>query len=362
MKIEIFREPCWLLEAAELVYSMVNRLPAEKLTAEGTYCIPADAVEKLRQEACDGLNPEDKALQYYFQGVPVDGVPERLSCPGCCILYQSLELGHPEPEDMVQALSQNWRHTQETNCTVSGIGGFSIGFEPNPQESFSSLAESMEKLPVPSAYQMRLLEVYSAYDLHLNRVLALLLPVCRKLKALLVPWVARAKPLIDQWEDFFETHTPQEFLRNRARCDAERYQTLKLAMRYFSPDLCPGVTVDTDRSVRCMLGLSRRVDLHRNTSPHPEEWELTALRLVMNPARLEMLRAMEERPMAVQELAQLLNLNVGSVSRDINSMRNARLLLADYSGSRSFYRTNLPEIEKMAQHILDYLRNAASGQ
>lgn len=30
-----------------------------------------------------------------------------------------------------------------------------------------------------------------------------------------------------------------------------------------------------------------------------------------------------------------------------------------YSGSRGFYRTNLPEIEKMAQHILEYLRSAA---
>ncbi|MGM9639955.1 MAG: ArsR/SmtB family transcription factor [Faecousia sp.] len=357
MEVKIYREPCWLLEAAELVYSLVNQLPAEKLTAEGPYCIPADMVEKIRREACAGLNPEDKLLQYYFQGVPVEGLTERLSCAGCCVLYQFLELEHPEPEDMVRALSRNWRDTQESGGSVCGIGAFSVYFEPTTRESFTSLAESMDKLPVPASYKMRLLEVYSAYDLHLNRVFALLWPVCQKLKKLLAPWVTRAQPLVDQWEAFFETHSPQEFLRNRARCEAGRFQSLELAMRYFSPDLCPGMTSDADLSVRCMLGLSRQVDMHCNASPRPEEWELTALRLVMNPARLEMLRAMAERPMAVQELADQLHLNVGSVSRDINSMRNARLLLADYSGSRGFYRTNLPEIEKMAQHILDYLRN-----
>lgn len=357
MEVKFYREPCWLLEAAELVYSLVNQIPAEKLTAEGPYCIPADMVEEIRREACAGLNPEDKLLQYYFQGVPVEGISERPSCPGCCMLYQTLELGHPEPEDMVQTLSRNWRSMQESGNQVSGIGTFSLRFEPCARDGFCSLAEGMEKLPVPASYKMRLLEVYSAYNLHLNRVFALLWPVCQKLKKLLLPWVERAKPLIDQWEAFFKTHSPQEFLRNRAGCEAERYQSMELAMRYFSSVPCPGATFDKDLLVRCMLGLNLRVDAYCNTSPRPEELELTALRLVMNPARLEMLRAMVEQPMAVQELADQLHLNVGSVSRDINSMRNARLLLADYSGSRGFYRTNLPEIEKMAQHILDYLRN-----
>ena len=39
----------------------------------------------------------------------------------------------------------------------------------------------------------------------------------------------------------------------------------------------------------------------------------TALRLMANGARVEMLHAMAERPMSGQELAQKLNLNSGSV-------------------------------------------------
>ncbi len=48
-----------------------------------------------------------------------------------------------------------------------------------------------------------------------------------------------------------------------------------------------------------------------------------------NVSRMEMLRAMAERPMSGQELAQKLNLNSGSVFRDLNSLYNA---LAAFDG------------------------------
>ena len=44
MKVTIYQEPCWLLEAAELVYGLVNQIPVEKLAGSGPYCIPPDQV------------------------------------------------------------------------------------------------------------------------------------------------------------------------------------------------------------------------------------------------------------------------------------------------------------------------------
>lgn len=44
--VVIEREPCYLLEAAELAYSLVNDIPAEKLSGTGLYCIPAEAIQR----------------------------------------------------------------------------------------------------------------------------------------------------------------------------------------------------------------------------------------------------------------------------------------------------------------------------
>ncbi len=127
---------------------------------------------------------------------------------------------------------------------------------------------------------------------------------------------------------------------------------------FFFPDLCPNTTMGNNRFIRCMMGVSKVPSMDMCVPQCPEEWELSALRLVMNPARLSMLRAMRDKPMAVQEVSKQLNLNVGAVSRDINTMRNARLLLVDDSSARSFYSTNLAEIEKIACHVLDWLKNS----
>ena len=54
LEVQIYREPCWLLEAAELVYGLVNRIPAGKLTVPGQYCIPPDELRKIQEEACAG--------------------------------------------------------------------------------------------------------------------------------------------------------------------------------------------------------------------------------------------------------------------------------------------------------------------
>ena len=85
--------------------------------------------------------------------------------------------------------------------------------------------------------------------------------------------------------------------------------------------------------------------------------ELTALRLMANGSRMEMLHAMAERPMSGQELAQKLNLNSGSVFRDLNSLYNARLLLMESTGGRNCYRTNLPVVRNMMERMLNYLQN-----
>lgn len=107
MKVTIYQEPCWLLEAAELVYGLVNQIPVEKLAGSGPYCIPPDQVRRIQAEACAGLDPLDELTQFYFRGVPLEGVSGRLSCLGCALLYSFWKLIIPR----WTILSGPWRRT-----------------------------------------------------------------------------------------------------------------------------------------------------------------------------------------------------------------------------------------------------------
>ena len=170
MKVTIYQEPCWLLEAAELVYGLVNQIPVEKLAGSGPYCIPPDQVRRIQAEACTGLDVLDELTQFYFRGVPLEGVSGRLSCLGCALLYSFLEIDHPQVDDFVRSMEADWRALCESGFHVEGIDGFSLSFEPAPAGKLLSLARELAALQVPPLYRMQLLEVFSAFDRHLERV------------------------------------------------------------------------------------------------------------------------------------------------------------------------------------------------
>lgn len=76
---------------------------------------------------------------------------------------------------------------------------------------------------------------------------------------------------------------------------------------------------------------------------------------------MEMLRLMMERPMSGQELAQKLNLNSGSVFRDLNSLYNARLLLQESNGGRNYYRTNMSTIRQITEHLVNHIQSGTGS-
>ena len=203
---------------------------------------------------------------------------------------------------------------------------------------------------------MQILEVFSAYDVHLDRVVALLRPVAEALPALLRPWVERAAPLVKQWEEFFAVHTPQEFLYRRARVQVEDCQFLDMAFRYVTPNLSPAIILKDENGWHIHMGIAVKPDLTPVAKAQEwEEWELTAMHLLSSPARMEMLHAMTDRYMSAQELAQALNLNSGTVFRDLNSMYDARLLYIENRNGRNCYRTNYGMVRQVTEHIQRYL-------
>ncbi|MGN1306787.1 MAG: winged helix-turn-helix domain-containing protein [Faecousia sp.] len=357
MDVTIYREPCWLLEAAELVYGLVNRIPPERMTASGPYCIPAEAVMRIQQEACAGISPEDETLRFYFKGVKLKGSAERLSCLGCTLLYSSLEVDHPDPDDMVKAISTSWHEMRAAGYRVDEINVFTLGMHVGDSGKFKSLAKELMDLPLPKAYRMQLLEVFSSFDEHLYRVAELLKPIAQKLPALMEPWVSQTESLVTQWESFFRENSARDFFLQRAQTEFEEYRSLEIAFRYFSPTPSPGKLRESDGSLRCLIGVSLKPSLSRTGSEETmEEWELNALRLMGSAPRMEILRMVTDTYMTTQEIAQRLGINYGSVFRDVNSMYNAALLQVQTIGGRNYYRTNKSAVSQIADRLKHHLK------
>ena len=150
----------------------------------------------------------------------------------------------------------------------------------------------------------------------------------------------------------------EEFLLRRARLRFDCYDTLRIALRYFSFGGSPGKIDELTGCVAFHLSVSVPPSLDQETKlPVMTERELTVLRLLANPDRIEMLRLMATDPMSSSEVAKELQLHVGSTFRDVNNMYNAGLLLLVPGKGKNRYCTNLQLIENITAHLNEYLQS-----
>ena len=363
LNITVCYEPSLLLEAAEVVYAFVNDIASKRMTLPTKYYLPVEAVDSIRNSVCAGLSAEDPQLQFYFRGVPVEGIADRLSCLGCCLLYYSVEVAHPGVDDMARALSETRAGHRRNGYSIYGIDPFTVNLAPAEDGAFASLSGQIARLPVGASYRMQLVEVFSAFDEHLERVVEILRPVAQALGPLLAPWVEQARDRMAQWEPFFRQNSAEEFLMRHGHVKAENLQELQIGFRYFSPLLCPIYVDDAAGRVSIHMGIGICPKMEPGpVPPVMDENRYAILRLLANPDRVEMLRLMAERPMGVPELSKRLHLNSGSVFRDVNSMHNAQLLLFQQENGKNLYSTNLSIISRTASDLVAYIQNDRPGR
>ena len=362
MDITVYKTPNLLLEAAELVYSMLNQISPASLTAEGKFCISPKAVEEIRKAACEGLDWESEELQFYFQGVPIGGQSGRLSCLASCLLYSSLVVEYHDIDSTLSALAAAWEE-QTRPLRIHEIDGFALSVDTGDPSAFQPLSQEVAKLPVPVWYQTRLVDVLTDFRMHLCRVGELLRPVVDRLAPLLEPWVQRAQLLAEQWEQLFSKTSVAEFLRNRTQIQRETIGSVQMALRYFSPVGGPVRILEPAGDVRLHIGLAVSVTAESQENMQSLiEWEYDALRLLSSPDRVKMLQAMMTEYQSRLDLVQRLGLHSGSVFRDLNSMYNARLLMREVIDGKNCYRTNLPVVRDLFRHVLDVLTEASEQE
>lgn len=354
MEFLICEQPCLLLEAAELAYAHVNHIAAEQLTGQGLYAIPEADVARIQAEVCAGIAPEDAEWVNYFRGVLVDSRSGRMSCLAFALLYAYMPVEYSAVDEAVEELKREWRE-QEKPFSVTGISSYSLS--TTSTEEYTTLAREIGKLAIPQSYQLQLVEAFSTFEAQVDRLAQLLGPLAEKLKPLLEPWVNRAKPLREAWRGFFTREDAITWLFRRCNLAERDLDSAVLTMRYFSPEAGAGRIRCLSDTLFLHLGVTNHPDAELQESPiAPRSGEYTALRLLTRQECVDIFRATREKPKCIQDLAQELNMNPGTVFRNVNSMFNVGLLKLEIISGRNYYWANIPRMEKMTEHLVRYLK------
>ncbi len=354
--MKVGQEPCILYETIELLYAYINGIPAERLTKDAPYCIPASEVTRIMGEACAGIDAQDPDFCRFFVRHAILDEHSQFTCLASCMVYWFIHLDVTDMTAQMDCMCANWERIRRQPFAIKAITRFALDIETLPGGRIVSLAEELKKLPVAEDFFLVLLETFSDYTYQMTRLRDLIWPTAQRLQGLLEPFVAQAEPLRETWNRFFEETSAEDFVVKRTGTIPERpFDQAGITLRYLGARYAAGHLDPEKNSFFMHMGVGVRPALQQVYELGGlNERELSSLRLLGDKGRSEMVQALMGKTMSMQELATHLGLNPGTVFRNLNSLTNAELLTKEIRGDRYYYRTNFPFIQAIFQHVLDF--------
>lgn len=350
MTLKCYHTPFLFHEAAELLFLYTNGLPMPDLSQkQSPHSIPGAELERMMTEACQDIFWEDEVLQTFFRQYKLpksaDGA---FTCLARVLAFSFADLSCQTAEQAVNSIVRRLEEIRNSGSIFEDLRPFTVNTHPGTEAD-----AGINSLGAPAALRQALLAVYSDPAEMLRPLIPLMNPIMSYLHQELRPWAFRAEPMLQVWEDTLRTQTPEQFFTEALHySEAPPVTHMEIGITYFLPQWLIFGLENNDSAMKMFIGAGT-VLLMDNPSKGLMGWEYRALQLMGSPVRMRMLNALREKPMSSRELSQELNLHLGTVTRDINSMDEAYLLNTIPSGPRRRYSLNRQAVRTLAQHLLE---------
>lgn len=349
MTLHFYHTPFLFHEATELLFHYTNGLPMPDLSQKKSpYSIPAGELERMISEACQDIPWENEALQFFFRQYKLpQSTDGAFTCIARVLTFSFADLSSKTAEQAVGSIITRLQKLRESGASFESLRTFTIDTYAGSEANAGILS-----LDAPSAFRKAFLAVYSDPVGTLSPLVPLIQPVMEYLQQALRPWAFRAEPMMKVWEDTLRSQTPEKVFKEALNYgEVPPVEHMELGIVYFLPQwVLLGLENDAS-TMKLFIGAGSYLFMDNPTNGLMG-WEYRAFHLLSSPDRVRMLNAIHQKPMSSRELAQELNLHLGTVTRDINSMDEAHLLNAIQDGSRRRYGLNCQALQTLAHHLL----------
>lgn len=366
MEVFVTNQPYMLYETVELLRVFVNRTDPEDLTMEGEFCLAPQEVKELMASACETVDPEDQWVRHFFQEFPILDESNQKTCLASCIAYSSFNVRMQESvlDQQLAFVVDQWNLIRRSGYHINAVNRFGIGIDSAPSKGPVRLAEELKRLPLTPDFYLLLHEAFSDLEFSTAQLLRVIRPVAERLSSLLRPYVRRAAVLAERWSHFFQDRKMlYEFLQNRTGAvEEDSIDRVYLVLRYLHSRYAVGTNSPEEHVFGFHVGVGVKLTL---TSSYQEKTaasldrEAAAFKLLGDKGRRDIIRLLGKKAMTMQEVANQLEINSGTVFRNINSLYNAELLIRENHGGHFLYRSKLSYIQAIFDHMMEYFQDEA---
>ena len=366
MEVFVTNQPYMLYETVELLRAFVNGTDPKELTMDGEFCLSPQEVEEVMASACDGMDPKDRWVRHFFLEYSILDDSNESTCLASCLAYSIFNISMQETtlDQQMAFVVNRWHVLRRTGYRISAIDRFGIDVDPLPTQEPVRLSDELKRLPLSPDFYFLLHEAFSDLDFSAAQLLCVIRPVAERLSALLRPYVRRAAVLAERWSHFFQNREMlYELLKARAGAVEEDFvDRVYLVLRYLHSRYAMGNSSREERALGFHLGLGVKLTLAADPQEKTAaslDREAAAFKLLGDKGRRDIIRLLGKKAMTMQEVANQLEINSGTVFRNINSLYNAELLIRENHGGRFLYRAKLSYIQAIFDHMMEYFQDEA---
>ena len=375
MNIRVFPKPCYFAESVYLLYAFVNGLSLSdqynRIVQDYRFYPEAaddpgrnrtQALTRIFQEVTAGLDPESPRLRYYFE--KLSGTNGKTGCCLAQIMLVTISLDSSEIDDFARQLLQGYRSMEAVGLKINDMNQMGLVLERRDlQEEPEPLPQQLERLPCSIEAKWEILRALTSFPEHLQELTELIRPVAAGLKAAEETLMEMNAQPLARWTDYFRTHTVDDFsmeIFNTTFLFAEDStpHEIWLGIWNFNPfgawsEWWP---IPTGKARVAYIGGSLSLDLAFARKNQPDSETLcTMARSLGSKDKLEILRRCAQSPSTAAKLAAAMNLNSGTVSRNLYSLYKLGFLETRGDGERVNYVTRLDAIHQLFRWIADYI-------
>lgn len=377
--MRVFREPCYFAEAVYLLYHFMNHISYEEeykrvsqsfgipfLEGEDDHII-RDRIRELArisEEMTADLNPMNEQLRYFFERLP--GIDQPIRCCLAQVMLMSIPLNLSDTGDFARELVRAYGEMRKVGMKINDINAVGLVIEQqDAQEEPEPLAFQLERLPCTGEAKWQILRALTDFENHVEKLTALIDPIAQRLRTAMEPINRMNEPLLCQWEDYFESHTVDDFQNEMfnttiACAEANVMHDVWLGLWNFNflGTWFEWLTGDGALPARvAYIGIGISFEFAARRRKRPDEEALCGmLKALGGKDRLETLRRCVEKPISAARLAAAMNLNSGTVSRNLYSLFKMGFLETKGDGERVNYMTRMDSLQQLFAWILEYVQ------
>ena len=366
MGYEIVRGPFLLMETVAMLHKYVNGISFQSAISRQRFFMgdtdylaqrrKMSRLQTVMESLCEGLDTRAPRLLHYFACAGDD--PESV-CLAQLMTHPFCTLRHPGLRENAREICAIWQRLRAEGYWLTSRNGENMVFAiTNDPGCPGDLFMQIKAMRFHGDFQMKMYECFRDFDRSMDELVALIEPHARALETILDREPELFQSAERYWGEHFRQYGVEPFVATFAN---EAFRTkmsenTRVAVLLMDSDLLTAVAarspLDLDYNI-LYIGCAIPANGLPRSRGGDVETVGNMLKCIGDKKRLEILRRLSAEPSYGLELAEVMGMDSGHMSRILSQMHSYGFLREDKDRLRVYYRTDREAIHNFLEMVED---------